>query len=106
MGEKQIKAVNAAGLEGVWSEFAWEIGKPEKHGWRKIGVVNVEDIVETEEVDLAGEKVEIKTTKIPSDNDLYPSDDEIRAELKEKEIKFHPNLGTVKLRKLYDENTK
>jgi len=118
-----IKAMKG-GLTGYFTPYSWKVGKPEKHGWRKIGVTSEAVMVEAEAIDL--KKTEITVTEIPvdgepeksdpivrkevvkeietTDDDLYPTDDEIRAELTEKGVKFHPKLGTVKLRALYDAN--
>lgn len=120
-----IKAMKG-NLVGYFAEHAWEIGKSEMRGWRKIGVASGAVMVESEQIDLA--KTEIEVTEIPdddvvvekvekpvttkraeietTDDDLYPTEDEMRAELTEKGVRVHPNLGLAKLKKLYDENSK
>lgn len=99
-----IKAVNRNGLEGYFTELAWKVGKPENHGWRKVGVTTKAVMTEAEEIEV----VSLKVTDIPeaTDDDLYPTDDEIRDFLKENDVKFHPKLGSKKLRDLYDANKK
>lgn len=96
----KIKAMKG-GMVGYFSEMVWDIGNPEKHGWEKIGEVSDTVVVETEEVQI---KEEIKEVKIPTDDDLYPDIDEIRAFLKDKGVKFHHATGIKKLKVLYDEN--
>lgn len=119
-----IKAMKG-NLVGYFSEHAWDIAKPEMRGWRKIGVASGAVMVESEQIDLA--KTEIEVTEIPdddvvvekvekpvttkkaeietTDDDLYPTEDEMRAFITEKSGKApHRALGLVKLKKLYDEN--
>lgn len=98
----KIKAMKG-GRVGLFSEHAWRIGNPEKHGWEKVGEVSDAVMVETEEVVI---KEEIKEVTIPTDDDLYPDKDEIKAFLKEKGVKFHHALGLKNLKQLYDENKK
>lgn len=93
-GEVRIKAMKG-GLEKYFSEMAWRIGNLEKMGWTKVGVISKAVEVEVEE---------IKVVEIP--NDKYPPNDEIKAWLKEHNVNFHHALGTEKLRRLYDANTK
>ena len=98
----KIKAMKG-GVVGLFSEMAWKIGNPTKHGWEKVGEVSDAVMVETEEVQI---KEEIKEVPIPTDDDLYPDKEEIKAFLKEKGVKFHHAEGEKKLRKRYDETKK
>lgn len=101
---EMIKAVKN-GLEGVFTPLAWKLGKPERHGWRKVGIATEATKVDVQQVNI-GEKEDIKVVEIPDEDALYPTDEEIRAELKEMGVKVHPNLGTEKLREKYDANKK
>lgn len=90
-----IKAMKG-NMEAIFSLRAWEIGNPEKHGWIKIGVKSAA-------VDVDSEKIEIVEI---TDDSLYPTDDEMKAELTVLGVKFSKNIGTVKLKARYDDNKK
>ena len=100
-GVKRIKAMRD-GVEGLFSQRAWDLGKMEKEGWIRVGVVSDAVKVDVEEIEI----VDIPIDPEKEADDIYPTDDEIRAFLKEKGIKFHHATGTKKLRGLFDENKK
>lgn len=83
---------------------AWRIGGLEKHGWVKVGVMSDAVKVEAEEIKIS----EIPTTEVkePEDTptDGYPSEDEMKDFLKEKGVRFSPNIGIEKLKQRYDES--
>lgn len=87
-------------LEATFSDRAWEIGNPEKHGWVKVGVKSDAVVVETEPIPI------VDDVEITTDEDLYPTDDEMRVELTKRGVKFHPNTGRVKLKIKYDDSKK
>jgi len=91
-----IKAMKG-NLEGNFSQRAWDLGNPEKHGWVKVGVKSEAATVESQKIDIVD---------VATDEDLYPTDDEMRAELTAKGIKFHPKTGRTKLKIKYDESKK
>ena len=111
-GETRIKAMKG-GLEKYFSEMTWKIGKLEKMGWVKVGMMSDGVKVETEKIEIVEiPKEKIKKTDIPTEEikvdeiKEYPTDDKIKEFLNEKGVKFHHATGTKKLRGLYDANTK
>lgn len=111
-------------MVGQFSERAWNIGKPGKSGWVRVGAKSESKVVEVEKIPIVkseiesdeevvveevaqeeAEKVE-EATQEEIDDDLYPTNDEIREFLTKKGVKFHPKTGTLKLRAKYDENKK
>jgi len=98
-GNNRIKAMRD-GVEGLFSPRAWDLGRMEDEGWIKVGVMSDAVKVEVEAI----ETVEIPVDPKKEADDIYPTDDEIRAFLKEKGVKFHHATGTKKLRGMFDGN--
>lgn len=115
MGKQKVIRAMKDGMEGTFSEMSWDIGNPEKEGWVRLGESDAIEAIAAEEVGAASKKIEVidieKDGDTKDDSALegekdYPTDEEIKAFLTKEGIKFHKMLGTVKLRKKYDENTK
>jgi len=108
--EKDVKALYGITSDKTGVELLDEIKKLNLYNPFVTDVV--EDIEKTEvevvaEIDDNIEKTEIEVVPIPegSDDDLYPTDDEIREFIKEKTGKPpHHMAKTKRLRELYDEN--
>lgn len=107
------------GIEGWFNEYAWNIGKPEKHGWEKCGTIEDIDKIDVEAVgtveviktEIPNEDTKIVVENVEEEEKDYPTDDEIRVYLNgladEGKIRRpHVATGQKKLRKYYDENTK
>lgn len=94
-----IKAIKD-GLEANFSDRAWKIGNPEKHGWVKMGVKSDAVTVKVEPIPI------VDDVEITTDEDLYPTDDEMKDELTKKGVKFHRNIGRAKLKIRYDDSKK
>ena len=119
MGKQETIKAMKGNLEAEFSQMVWDIGKLERHGWREVGVKSkavevdakkipiIKGEIKVEPIDAVKDEVNDDLAAKPkvSDSDtLYPSNDQIKDELREKGIKFHQALGTKKLRKLYEDS--
>ena len=129
METNKVKAMKNGAIK-LFSQHSWDIANPEREGWEKLGVVRESVTVGVEQIPLmdgneivpivvsevgeveAGDNLTATQTDEELDGALYPTDEEIRAYFQglfdNGEIPKMPHhaLGTKKLRKFYDENSK
>ena len=107
--EGRVKAMRG-GIEKWFGEHAWKIGNLEKLGWVKVGVRSDAVEVEAEEIKISEipdgdvETVDVGGTVADNAQVEYPSEEEMKAFLKEKGVRFNPSIGIDKLKERYDAN--
>ena len=127
METKRVKAMRNGKVK-LFSQMTWDIAHPETQGWQKVGEMTDAIMVETEEIPIIKTDIEVvdvdgnltatatevvaEPTQQEIDDDLYPTNEEIRVYLNklfdEGAIDKPPHhlAGTKKLRAMYDESSK
>lgn len=109
------------GVKATFSKYEWELIAKNRNGWEELGELKevkripVEEVVVEESTEVIKEKITEKVEekvvieKITPEKAIIKKEltvEEMKIALKGKSIKFHHRTGDVKIKALYDENTK